>query len=73
MNDNRGRILLLDVTINGMEYLWINLYNENTESEQLIILGSLLKIFQTICKNRLKMSNYQMPYQRTIPQYFVFF
>ena len=35
LSDNSGRILALDVTINGTEYLLINLYNGNTESVQL--------------------------------------
>ena len=46
LSDNSGRILVLDVTINGTEYLLINLYNGNTESEQLNILESLSKILK---------------------------
>ena len=51
LSDNSGRILVLDVTIDGTEYLLINLYNWNTEPEQLKILESLsklLKYFQDI-------------------------
>ena len=51
LSDNSGRILALDVTINGTEYLLINLYNGNTESEQLNILESpsnILKDFQDL-------------------------
>ena len=44
LSDNSGRILALDVTINGTEYLLINLYNGNTEPEQLNISESLSKI-----------------------------
>ena len=44
LSDNSGRILVLDVTINGTEYLLINLYNGNTEPEQLNISESLSKI-----------------------------
>ena len=35
MNDNDGRILILDATINGSDYLLINFYNANTERKQL--------------------------------------
>ena len=44
--DNNGRILVLDVIIDGTEYLLINLYNGNTEPEQLNILESLSKILK---------------------------
>ena len=46
LRDNSGRILVLDVKINGMKYLLINLYNGNTELEQLNTLESLLKILK---------------------------
>ena len=46
LSDDSGRILLLDVTINGTEYLLINLYNENTEPEQLNILEGVLKMLK---------------------------
>ena len=42
--DNNGRILVLDVIIDGMQYLLMNLYNGNTEPEQLNISKSLSKI-----------------------------
>ena len=48
LSDNSGRILVLDVTIDGMKYLLINLYNWNTEPEQLHILESLSKILKDI-------------------------
>ena len=51
LSDNCGRILVLDGTINGTEYLLINLYNGNAESEHLKILESLsniLKDFQDL-------------------------
>ena len=53
--DNDGRILILDVTINDVNFVLINLYNANTETEQvsvLNILSSLLEKFDvTIEKN----------------------
>ena len=46
--DHRGRIIILDVSINDSEYTLINLYNANTEKEQIEVLRNLfalLKIF----------------------------
>ena len=56
MSDNSGRTLVLDVTNYGTEYLLINLYNGNTEPEQLKILESLsrvLKDFQDISEKNI--------------------
>ena len=33
ITDKHGRILILDVTIDGSEYNVVNIYNANTESE----------------------------------------
>ena len=46
LSDNSGRILVLDVTIDGTKYLLINLYNGKTETEQFKILESLSKILK---------------------------
>ena len=49
MHDNDGRVLILDATINGSDYLLINFYNANTEREQLTTiknLNNLLKDFE---------------------------
>ena len=49
VHDNDGRILILDATINGSDYLLINFYNANTEREQLTTiknLNNLLKDFE---------------------------
>ena len=35
LSDNHGRILLLNVKIDNQDYILINLYNANTEKEQL--------------------------------------
>ena len=35
VHDNDGRVLILDATINGSDYLLINFYNANTKREQL--------------------------------------
>ena len=51
MSDNSGKILVLDVIIDGTECLLINLCNKNTEPEQLKIsdnLSKVLKDFQDI-------------------------
>ena len=44
-----NRILILEATIDGSDYLLINFYNANTEKEQLITiknLNNLLKDFE---------------------------
>ena len=49
VNDNDGRVLILEATIDRSEYLLINLHNANTESEQLTTLknlNNLLKDFE---------------------------
>ena len=49
IHDNDGRVLILDATINGSDYLLINFYNANTEREQLTAiknLNNLLKDFE---------------------------
>ena len=49
MHENDGRVLILDATINGSDYLLINFYNANTEREQLTTiknLNNLLKDFE---------------------------
>ena len=51
--DNDGRILILDVTINDLNFVLINLYNDNTETEQVSVLNNLssLKFDVTLEKN----------------------
>ena len=39
--DNDGRILILGVTINDVKFVLINLYNANTEREQVSVLNNL--------------------------------
>ena len=46
LSDNGGRILVVDITIDGTEHLLINPYNGNTEPEQLKILEGLSKILK---------------------------
>ena len=46
VSDHIGGNLVLDVTIDSTKYLLINLYNGNTEPEQLKILESLSKVFK---------------------------
>ena len=44
LSDNDGRILILDVDIDDENFVWINLYNPNTEAEQLKALSKLTEI-----------------------------
>ena len=46
LRDNSGSILVLDITIDGTEYLLINLCNMNTEPKQLKVLDSLWNILK---------------------------
>ena len=49
VNDNDGSVLILEATIDGSDYLLINLYNANTEREKLTTMkhvNNLLKTFE---------------------------
>ena len=48
MCDNNGRILILNATIDAKNFLLINLYNPNTENEQVEVLNTLLTMMKTI-------------------------
>ena len=39
-NDDTGRILILDVSIDDTDYILVNIYNANTENEQIKVLVS---------------------------------
>ena len=39
--DKEGHILILNVSINESEYILINLYNTNTEKEQIDVLNNM--------------------------------
>ena len=43
-----GRTLILDVTINDANFVLINLYNANTETEQVSVLNNLLSLLKDI-------------------------
>ena len=47
MCDNNGRILILNVTIDVKNFVLINLYNPNTENEQVEALNILLTMMKT--------------------------
>ena len=42
--EKKGRILILEVSINDSEYILINLYNANTENEQINVMSSLFEL-----------------------------
>ena len=46
VNGNDGRLLILEVTIDGSDYLLINLYNANTEKEHLTTTKNLNNLFK---------------------------
>ena len=47
-NDKNGQILILDVTIDGSEYILVNIYNANIESEQLKVLNDLNELMKKV-------------------------
>ena len=57
--DKEGRVLILNVSINDSEYILINLFNANTEKDQIDVLNNtsvLLEKFDKIQKNQLIMT-----------------
>ena len=44
--DKNGRMLILDAELNGTNFLLINFYNSNTESEQLSTFSTLQKLLE---------------------------
>ena len=46
--DKNGRILILDAELNGTNFLLINFYNSNTESEQLYTFSTLQKLLEKV-------------------------
>ena len=56
--DKEGRILILDVSINDSEYILINLYNANTEKEQIDVLNNMLVLLEKFDTNKKKQTNY---------------
>ena len=48
MCDNKDRIVILNVTIDVKNFVLINLYNPNTENEQVEALYTFLTMMKTI-------------------------
>ena len=48
-NDNQGRILIVDVDIDEETFVLINLYNENTEAEQIETIYELDQLLGDFC------------------------
>ena len=46
--DKNGRILILDAELNGTSVLLINIYNSNSESEQLSFFSTLQKLLKKV-------------------------
>ena len=49
--DKEGRIFILDVSTNDSEYILMNLYNANTEKEQIDVLSILFKLLKKFVRN----------------------
>ena len=48
MCDNKGRIVILNATIDAKNFVLITLYNPNTENEQVEALYTFLTMMKTI-------------------------
>ena len=48
ITDKHGRMLILDVTIDGSEYILVNIYNANTEDKQLKVLNDLSELMRKV-------------------------
>ena len=46
--DKHGQIIILDVMIDGCEYILVNIYNANIESEQLKVLNDLSELMKKV-------------------------
>ena len=46
--DKNGRILILDVKIDESNFVLVNIYNPNTEREQVATIHDLVKMFKSI-------------------------
>ena len=47
-NDENGRILILDVMVDETNFVIVNIYNSNTETEQVTTLLDLGKMLETV-------------------------
>ena len=47
-NDKHRQILILDVAIDESEYILVNIYNENIESEQQKVLNDLIELIKKV-------------------------
>ena len=52
--DTEGRILILDASINDSKYTLINLYNTNTEKEQIDALNNMLHYYKILMQIKKK-------------------
>ena len=55
ISDNAGRILILEVEIDGIYFLLVNFYNANTETEQLKIIQNLSTLLNNLSIIMIKM------------------
>ena len=48
ITDKHGRMLILDVMIDGSDYILVNIYNGNTEFEHLKVLNDLSELMKKV-------------------------
>ena len=56
-NDNQGRNLIVDVDIDEETFIPINLYNANTEMEQIKTIYELDQLLSVFCLDSTKKNN----------------
>ena len=47
-SDNEGRVQILSLNFDGKKYIIVNIYNENTEQKQVILLKRCISMLETI-------------------------
>ena len=50
--DKEGRILILGVPVSDSEYILINLYNGNTEKEQINVFSNMFALLKNLIKSQ---------------------
>ena len=56
--DKEGRILIFDVSVNDSGYVLINLYNANTEKEQIDVFSNMFALLKKFDINKKETENY---------------
>ena len=64
--DKEGRILILDVSVNDSEYILINLYNANTEKEQINVFSNMFALLKKFDINKKTCRGWESYYEENV-------